>query len=182
MEKIQLTERRGESQPQLKELKQHHALAAYDGGVGGVAGLLVPVVTSTVTSPPSQFANHSWPAMSKSALNVRNSTAVRFAVSSGVESVVALTTTATEPPSAPPTPQLLWPNHGGCRPRAPRCPLDNTSFTNGVYVCECTCPRSPQHRCAVSASRSHLASERPVVADRSSVCTFLRLRISAGIN
>jgi len=73
----------------------------------GGAGLLVPAVTSTVTSPPSQFANRSWPAASKGALDIRNSTAVRFAVGSDVEAVVAPMTTATEPKSAPPTPQLL---------------------------------------------------------------------------
>ena len=41
------------------------------GGGGGGAGLLVPAVTSTITSPPSQFANHSWTATSKGALGVR---------------------------------------------------------------------------------------------------------------
>ena len=66
MERLQLTE--GESQPQLKELKQQQPLAAYDGGGGGGgggAGLLVPAVTSTVASPLSQFAHHFWPATSK---------------------------------------------------------------------------------------------------------------------
>ena len=141
----------------------------------------MPAVTSTVTSPPSQFANNFWPATSRAlSLSLQYGRPVRRRFRRRVGDDP--TSAATEPPSAPPTPQLLWPNHGGCRQRALRCPVDNTSFTNGVYVCECTRARSPQHRCAVSASRSHLASERPVVADRSSVCTFLRLRISAGIN
>jgi len=35
VERLQLTEKKGESQPQLKELKQQQLFAAYDGG--GVA-------------------------------------------------------------------------------------------------------------------------------------------------
>ena len=56
------------------EQKGRSVASASFGGVhdgGGGAGLLVPAVTSTITSPPSQFANHSWPATSKGALGVR---------------------------------------------------------------------------------------------------------------